>query len=215
MRLTHKIAFVASVLILAGVAVRAQNYNSGTGADGWLNTSLAFFTSAGDATLRLPASAQYAFNGTTWDRMRNAALAVFPASSTTTARNSIGAQIAEKGSRWTVVSNPAASSQASASLAAEASVRHVADCITFSAGATTAPALTALTVTLRDGAAGAGTVLWTHQVVIPASTGQSVAPHSVCGLNLVGTTNTAMTLEFSALLLNLAEAVSLSGFNVN
>jgi hypothetical protein len=34
-------------------------------------------------------------------------------------------------------------------------------------------------------------------------------------LNLVGTTNTAMTLEFQALLTNLIESVSISGYNVN
>ena len=46
------------------------------------------------------------------------------------------------------------------------------------------------------------------------ATGQNVAPFELCGLNLAGTTNTAMTLEFSASLANLIQAVSLSGFNV-
>ena len=77
------------------------------------------------------------------------------------------------------------------------------------------PAATALTITLRDGATGAGTIIWTYQTVVTATTGQLVQPHSVCGLNLVGTTNTAMTLEFSASLPNLIESVSLSGYNVN
>jgi hypothetical protein len=68
---------------------------------------------------------------------------------------------------------------------------------------------------VRDGATGAGTVIWTYQTAISAVTGQNVAPFSVCGLNLVGTTNTAMTLEFQALLTNLIESVSISGYNVN
>ena len=143
-------------------------------------------------------------------------LIAFPAASTLTSRNAAGALQAEKSSRWTVVSTPAVSTQASASIAAEASVRHVADCINFSAGSTTAPAaVTNLTVNLRDGATGAGTVIASWTVVAPAATGQNVAPFSACGLNLVGTTNTAMTLEFSALLTNLFESVTLTGFNLS
>lgn len=155
------------------------------------------------------------FNGTTWDRTRSASLAVYPAATTLTARNAIGANIIEKGSRWAVISNPAVSTQATASLAAEAAVRHVADCVSFSGGSTTAPALTALTINLRDGATGAGTIIWTHEVIVGAATGQNVPSFTACGLNLVGTTNTAMTLEYSALLTNLIESVSISGFNVN
>jgi len=127
----------------------------------------------------------------------------------------VGAEISEHGPRWNTVSAPAASSQATASKAAGgAGVRHVADCVSFSGGATTAPALTQLTINLRDGATGAGTVLWSHTVVIPASTGQSVLPFSACGLGLIGSANTAMTVEFSASLTNLFENVSLSGYDV-
>lgn len=156
-----------------------------------------------------------AWDGAQWVRGKAASLTNYPTSQTLTARNLVGAQLTEKSSRWMVIHNPAASSQATASIAAEASVRHVADCISFSAGSTTAPALTALTVNLRDGATGAGTIIWTHEVIASASTGQNIAPHSLCGLNLTGTTNTAMTLEFSASLANLIEAVSVSGYNVN
>jgi hypothetical protein len=116
--------------------------------------------------------------------------------------------------RLKVVSTPAVSTLATASIAAVAGKQHVADCITFSAGSTTAPALTQLTVNLRDGASGAGTVLQSWTVVISGATGQNVAPFGLCGLNLNGTTNTAMTLEFSALLTNLFENVSLSYFDI-
>jgi len=127
-----------------------------------------------------------------------------------------GARLQEKGPRWHVTSTPAVKIQASAVMAAGAAgVRHVADCISFSAGATTAPALTKLNINLRDGAAGAGTIIWSYTVVIPATTGQSVAPFRVCGLNLTGTAATAMTLEFSALLTSLFEDVSISGYDVN
>jgi len=73
-----------------------------------------------------------------------------------------------------------------------------------------------LAVNARDGATGAGTALWTWIVEIPATANaQEVQPHSICGLGLVGTANTAMTVEFSALLANLVEIVSMSGYNVN
>lgn len=116
--------------------------------------------------------------------------------------------------RWSVTSTPAAGSQASAARAAAAGRRHVVECVTVSAGSTLAPVLTALTVNLRDGASGAGAVLWTVQVVIPAATGQNVAPFTVCGLELPGTANTAITLEFSAALANLIQSVTLTGYDV-
>jgi hypothetical protein len=172
--------------------------------------------SAGDG---IRAKAQDIVGSLLWDtnafvRERSTAIATYPTSQTLTGVSLVGAAIGEKGSRWSVVSNPAAGSQASASIAAESGVRHVADCVSFSAGSTTAPVLTALKVNLRDGATGAGTVIRTWQLIIPAATGQNVAPFELCGLNLAGTTNTAMTIEFSASLANLIEAVSLSGFNV-
>lgn len=113
---------------------------------------------------------------------------------------------------FNIVSNPAAGSQASASQgAAGAGLKNVATGICFSAGAVVAPALTALTINLRDGASGAGTVKATFQVIIPAATGQSVVPFCAA-VNVVGSANTAMTLEFSTLLANLIESVSLQGY---
>lgn len=169
----------------------------------------------GSAVQTFLATWQFIWDGTNVDRLSSAGIGNMPAATTLTARNSIGAALAEKGSRWTVVSTPATGSQATASIAAEAAVRHVADCVAFSGGSVAAPALTALTVNLRDGATGAGTVIWSYQVIVNAATGQNVAPFSVCGLNLTGTTNTAMTLEFSAALANLTQSVSVSGYNVN
>jgi len=137
-----------------------------------------------------------------------------PTSQTLTARNSIGAPTIEKGSRFSVVSNPAAGSQASASIALEASVRHVATMVCFSAGSTAAPAATALVVNLRDGASGAGTIIWSGMAVITASTGMNISNFCTPELYLVGTTATAMTAEFSASLANLIESVTLTGINI-
>lgn len=142
------------------------------------------------------------------------ALATYPTAATGTARNLIGALVVEPSSKWSVVSTPAVSTQASASLAAEAGVRHVATVACFSGGSTTAPAATQLTVNLRDGASGTGTVLASWTVVALAATGQNVAPYCTPPLYVAGSTNTAMTLEYSALLTNLFENVTLTGFNV-
>jgi len=159
------------------------------------------------------------FNNTTWDRARSASLSNDPPASTLTARNTIGAHLVEFGSRWVVNSSPATSSQGSASIAAEANVRHVADGVCFSAAAAGAIAATSITVTIRDGASGAGTVLRTFQTAIPvaaASGQQEVAPFCTpAGMGLVGTTNTAMTAEFSAGVTNLNESISITGYNVN
>lgn len=120
------------------------------------------------------------------------------------------AQSTFQGNSLTVDSAPAASSQASASIGADQYNRHVADMICFSGGATTAPTLTALTVVLRDGASGAGTVKASFVVVVPASTGENVAPFCAQFVNgIKGSANTAMTAEWSGALSNEIEQVTL------
>jgi hypothetical protein len=107
-----------------------------------------------------------------------------------------------------LISTPAVSTKATVSVPAADNVRHVADGVCFSGGSTTAPALTLLTVNLIDGASG-GTAINSWTVVVPAAVGQNVAPFCVMGLEQAGTNATAMTLEFSALLTNLFESVTL------
>lgn len=122
--------------------------------------------------------------------------------------------MSEKGARWSVTSNPAVSTQATASKAAGAAgVKHVADCITYSASAGVAPAATLLSINLRDGATGAGTVLASWRMFVPAAIGQMTV-FAMCDLNIPGTAATAMTLEFSALLTSLNESVTLTGYSV-
>lgn len=136
---------------------------------------------------------------------------------TTTARAQIGALLVEKPSRWSAVSFPAANSQATATIAAEAGVRHVIDCVSFSADAAAAVTAAAGNVAIRDGATGAGTIIWQMAIahLVAAAAGvQTIAPHSFCGLNLVGTTNTAMTAELNAGVTGEVQGVSMSGFNV-
>jgi hypothetical protein len=121
--------------------------------------------------------------------------------------------IEEKGPRWDALSGAVVGSQATASRAASTTKRHVADCVTVSAGAAAAPVATILTVNLRDGASGAGTIIWTTTIAASATTGQHGAV-AFCGLNLIGSFNTAMTLEFSAPLANEQESVALTGYDV-
>jgi hypothetical protein len=117
-----------------------------------------------------------------------------------------------QGMNWSQIHAPAANSQATTSRAAATGVRHVAYCVGYTLTATTAPAATSLNVVLRDGATGAGTIIWQHTVVATAGTGNLVTPHTVCGLNIAGTAGTAMTLEFSAGLTNAVQVVSLTGY---
>lgn len=140
---------------------------------------------------------------------------LFTSAATLTSQSNSGASITEKGARWSVTSTPAAGTQASASKAAgSAATRHVADCVNYASGAIAAPVATALQINLRDGASGAGTILWSKTLTIPAT----AAPHydiSFCGLNLIGSLGTAMTLEFSVLLASESESVTLTGYDVN
>lgn len=153
----------------------------------------------------------YLFNGATYDRARSAS-----ATNLTTSPN-VGELTYEKGARWTVASNSGAGSLGSASKAAGAAgVRHVVDCISFSASvAGSAPTATTLRFDIRDGASGAGTVIWSFAIEIPATTTfQSVIPHSVCGLNFIGSAATAMTAEYSTSIANVSEAANISGYDV-
>jgi hypothetical protein len=180
-----------------------------------VTAATALSDAVGNPTSPLVGANTLLWDTTQWVRRKAAALTTMIPATTLTSRSIVGAALVENSSRWTVVSTPAVSTLASASIAAEASVRHVADKVCFSAGSTTAPALTKLNVNLRDGATGAGTILASWTVVIAASTGQNVTPFCTPGnLGLVGTTNTAMTLEFSLLLANMYEDVTLTGINV-
>jgi hypothetical protein len=101
---------------------------------------------------------------------------------------------------WTQVHTPAVNTQATTSKAAGAAgVRHVCNSISASlysgSTAVTVPAAP-VTVILRDGATGAGTILWQQGISVPTTAGGSQVIN-ISGLNIIGTAATAMTLEFS------------------
>lgn len=113
------------------------------------------------------------------------------------------------------VSAPAAGSQATASIAADAAFRHVCISLSFGIHTTTAPgAASTVTVTLRDGATGAGTVIRSWSVRVPNTADVNVKDINLSGLSLAGTVNTAMTLEFSAGVANSLEWCNLSTYKV-
>lgn len=119
---------------------------------------------------------------------------------------------------WTLVSAPAANTQATVTKAAGgAGIRHVCTAITATLVAgTTAPAAAQVTVNLRDGATGAGNVLWTGQMALTATAGTQATPLQISGLNILGSANTPMTLEFSAAGgANTLESVSLQGYDLS
>lgn len=157
------------------------------------------------------------WNTSTWQRLKGTSLNTFQVASNAASSNESGRALIERGPRWVVTSAPAANSQGTASVAAEASVRHVADCVTWSADSSAAVTAAAGSVVLRDGATGAGTVLMTWRIAHTVAAGagvQTIPPFQICGLNLTGTTNTAMTAEFNAGVTGEEQSVSLTGWNV-
>jgi hypothetical protein len=152
------------------------------------------------------------------DTARGSGIGNFPLASTLTSRNQTGAQLVVGPSQWSVPTSPASGSVASASIAAETGVRHVLQCVGWSADASAAVAAAAGTVTIRDGATGAGTILAqfaiAHQVAAGAGI-QTVPPAIYCGMSLTGTAATAMTAEFDAGVTGEVQRVWISGINVS
>lgn len=115
---------------------------------------------------------------------------------------------------WGQTNAAAVSSASTTSRAAGAlGVKHVASALSFGWSATTAlAAISTVTVNLRDGASGAGTVLRSYTFTLPAAVIAAFA-FQESGLNINGSPATAMTLEFAAGVGNLQTFVNLSGFD--
>lgn len=157
------------------------------------------------------------YDGSVYTPLRIASLTNFPASSGGSATVSAGALLAENGGRVGAASAPATGSAASATVAANATARHVFGQVCWSATANAAVAAANVQVSIRDGASGAGNQLALFNVAAQVAAGagvQSVAPFCTPPLGLVGTTNTAMTAEFTAGVANLNEAIFFTYFNV-
>jgi hypothetical protein len=122
-----------------------------------------------------------------------------------------GAQLTAPPGQWSQNSTPGTGVQATTTRAAGGvGVRHICTGFGFGFSAAVAVAATTIVINLRDGASGAGAILKSWQFALPAAVVPNFAIE-VTGCELVGSANTAMTLEFSALLANLLEFVNLAG----
>lgn len=119
--------------------------------------------------------------------------------------------LSQKGN-WSANNVPATATQATVTKAAGgAGVKHVCNSITatIACGST---AQAPVFVYLRDGASGVGTIIWAAAIAAPAN---GVGGVCISDLNIVGSANTAMTLEFSAAgVTSSQEAVTLSGYDI-
>jgi hypothetical protein len=111
------------------------------------------------------------------------------------ATSSKGAQLATAPGEWTLNSEPAANTTATATRAAGgAGVRHVLTSVNASligVAAIAAP----ISVVVRDGATGVGAILWRDKLFTPAAGSRDRL--TISGLNIVGSVNTAITVEFT------------------
>lgn len=150
------------------------------------------------------------FNGTAWDRRRT------QSASNVSAATQIGAALSAPPGNWSVANNPAANTRATITRAAGgAGVRHICTSIAgvFLTDAGAAPA--SVLLQLRDGASGAGTVLWEQRMSTAGLAVGQVISIALSGLQIFGTANTAMTLEFSAAGgAATFEGVALTGYSV-
>lgn len=117
---------------------------------------------------------------------------------------------------WSQHHVPAANTQATATQAlAGKNARNVCTWLTVTlAGGAVAPAAVNVSVSLIDGASGGTTFLWRKTMSLAAVAGQENT-FGLSGLWLVGSQNTAMTLEFSAAGgANTFESVSFGGTQI-
>lgn len=142
--------------------------------------------------------------------------AYIPASAAQLAAAVQSAQVIAHPGQWAVNNVPAANTQATVSKAAGgAGVRHVLQAILAAAVSdSAAPAAIARAVYVRDGASGVGTIIWAGYCALPAVAGEK-SEIALSGLNIVGSANSAMTIEYSqAMGANTYQSVSMAGMSV-
>jgi hypothetical protein len=169
-----------------------------------VDETAATLTATADASIR-GASLNYVFDGTNFIRALGASAAVLATLSPA------GAQLSQGPGQWAINHTPAANTQATISRAAAAGQRHVCKSITATLIGLAASVETTVLVNLRDGTTGAGTILWSARLLVIGTAG-SQGGIALSGLDIVGSVNTAMTLEFAAAGgANTLETVALTG----
>jgi hypothetical protein len=194
--------------VLGGAVARLQGFNGTT----W--DRLRSFAGNADAlaapTLGLLGIKSFvtAFNGTTYDRLRTNSAATLSASTQSFA------MLAASPGEWSVNHTPAANTVATITRAAGAAgVRHVCRSISATLIGLAAAAEATVLVNLRDGATGAGTILWSTRLLVTGTTGSETGI-TLANLNVIGSAATAMTIEFAAAGgANTFEAVAITGYD--
>src|SRR5258706_10856728 len=116
---------------------------------------------------------------------------------------------------WSVTSNPGVGAQATASRPASPApaggqdAKHVCTSVSATLVAAAATAAQA-TLNLRDGATGAGTILGSWVLSVPGVIGSCIV-FSIDSLEIIGSPNTAMKLEFAAALAPPFESPTMTG----
>lgn len=154
------------------------------------------------------AACGFGFNGTAFDRLKTGSAA------NAAANSSAGVLLVTPTGEWAVNHTPAAATQATITKAAGgAGVRHVCKSITATFIGLAAAAEATVLVNLRDGATGAGTILWSTRLLVTGTTGSETGV-TISNLNIVGSDNTDMTLEFAAAgAANTFESVAMTGYD--
>ena len=126
------------------------------------------------------------------------------------AKNSTGVGIQTQPGMWSVTATATAGTPSASKAAGAAGVSHVCTTVSVSLACGTTPQ-TPVTVNLRDGATGVGTVLMSWTLAALAGDAKML---SLTGLNLPGTAATAMTLELAgATATNVVATVNLAGYD--
>lgn len=163
------------------------------------------------AAANIPAENPALYNGATFDRGRSG-------SATNLANTSgTGSELTTTPGQWSVTNAPAVATQATGTKAAGgAGVRHVCTGLVLTlANDSTGSVQTLLAFNLRDGASGAGAVLATFTLALPATAGEC-RTLAVSGLNIPGTAATAMCLESaSATAAHTAASVTFFGYDAS
>lgn len=114
------------------------------------------------------------------------------------ASSPFGVAVVNEGPEWSLPHTPAVGVRATITQAAAPNARHVCKAISATLAVAVADVgVAGVLVNLRDGATGAGTILWSKRLAVVDVAG-GVSQVQIAGLNIVGSENTAMTLEFAA-----------------
>lgn len=111
---------------------------------------------------------------------------------------------------WSIISVSGAGGQATVARAASSGTTHFVQCFAGSMAATAATACAPTTLVIRDGACGAGTILFELDLGAPNSAG-ATSSFGLCDLNIQGSPGQAMCAEFVAGAASCIESVNLVG----